>query len=117
MFAVVKVLLCSDCRVGEDKAGSLEVTTLPEPGSILLEQWTVSVLPQASREPNGMDALSLLQAVRFDPFFFDPGHLYNLPHSILLSANMSVTPTVRFASIGHLWRSIQRIAVVHISFL
>ena len=69
MLAVVKVLLCSDCRVGEDKAGSLEVTTLPEPGSILLEQWTVSVLPQASREPNGMDALSLLQAVRFDPFF------------------------------------------------
>jgi hypothetical protein len=41
----VQVLLCSDCRVGRAKAGSLEVTTVPEPGSILLEQWTVAILP------------------------------------------------------------------------
>ena len=46
------MLLCSDCRVGRAKAGSLEVTTVPEPGSILLEQWTVSVLPAAVSRDN-----------------------------------------------------------------
>ena len=48
--------------MGRAKAGSLEVTTLPEPGSILLEQWTVSVLPHSALP--GTDSLSLLQAVR-----------------------------------------------------
>ena len=54
------MLLCSDCRVGRATAGSLEVTTLPEPGSILLEQWTVSILA-ATQAAGGMDSLSLLQ--------------------------------------------------------
>ena len=39
----IEVLLCSDCRVGRQKANSFEYSTIPEPGSILLEQWTVSI--------------------------------------------------------------------------
>ena len=39
----IEVLLCSDCRVGRQKASSVEYSTIPEPGSILLEQWTVSI--------------------------------------------------------------------------
>ena len=39
----IEVLLCSDCRLGEQKARSVEFSTIPEPGSILLEQWTVAV--------------------------------------------------------------------------
>merc|ERR1712020_416095 len=39
----IEVLLCSDCRVGQQKANSVEYSTIPEPGSILLEQWTVSI--------------------------------------------------------------------------
>ena len=39
----IEVLLCSDCRVGRQKANSVEYSTIPEPGSILLEQWTVSI--------------------------------------------------------------------------
>jgi hypothetical protein len=39
----IEVLLCSDCRLGTQKARSVEFSTIPEPGSILLEQWTVSV--------------------------------------------------------------------------
>ena len=56
-------MLCSDCVVARAKARSLEVTTVPEPGSILLEQWTVAV---TSRAPSSghMTGLSLLQAVR-----------------------------------------------------
>ena len=39
----IEVLLCSDCRLGAQKARSVEFSTIPEPGSILIEQWTVSV--------------------------------------------------------------------------
>ena len=39
----IEVLLCSDCRISKQKAKSIEYSTIPEPGSILLEQWTVSV--------------------------------------------------------------------------
>jgi len=59
----IEILMCSDCRVGQAKAHSLEVTTVPEPGSILLEQWTVAVQP-AARGAVQMNSLSLLQAVR-----------------------------------------------------
>lgn len=77
----IEVLLCSDCRVGRDKAGSLEVTTLPEPGSILLEQWTISILSgraACGSSPHGsMDALSLLQAVRSYLHFSQLSAWYN----------------------------------------
>jgi len=59
----IEILMCSDCGVGQAKAHSLEVTTVPEPGSILLEQWTVAVQP-AARGSVQMSSLSLLQAVR-----------------------------------------------------
>lgn len=39
----IEVLLCSDCRVSQQKVRSIEFSTIPEPGSILLEQWTVSI--------------------------------------------------------------------------
>lgn len=55
--------MCSDCGVGKAKAHSLEVTTIPEPGSILLEQWTISIHPLAKGSVQ-MNSLSLLQAVR-----------------------------------------------------
>ena len=59
----IEILLCSDCGVGRAKARSLEVTTVPEPGSILLEQWTVAVTGGAPSSGH-MTGLSLLQAVR-----------------------------------------------------
>eukprot|EP00092_Neocalanus_flemingeri_P012089 GFUD01013033.1.p1 GENE.GFUD01013033.1~~GFUD01013033.1.p1 ORF type:complete len:1150 (+),score=174.33 GFUD01013033.1:469-3918(+) len=59
----IEILLCSDCRVGQAKSHSLEVTTVPEPGSILLEQWTVAVQPTVHGAVQ-MNSLSLLQAVR-----------------------------------------------------
>jgi hypothetical protein len=34
----VEVLLCPDCRLGKQKARSVEFSTIPEPGSLLLEQ-------------------------------------------------------------------------------
>ena len=39
----IEVLLCSNCRVSQQKVRSIEFSTIPEPGSILLEQWTVSI--------------------------------------------------------------------------
>jgi len=59
----IEILMCSDCGVGQAKAQSLEVTTNPEPGSILLEQWTVAIQPSVSGAVQ-MNSLSLLQAVR-----------------------------------------------------
>ena len=69
-----------DCRVGRQKASSVEYSTIPEPGSILLEQWTVSMsyensddecnnsfyntLPAAVSPPYQISSRSLLQAVR-----------------------------------------------------
>jgi len=59
----IEILMCSDCGVGQAKARSIEVTTVPEPGSILLEQWTVAVQP-AGHGAAQINCLSLLQAVR-----------------------------------------------------
>ena len=39
----IEVLLCSTCRVSQQKVRSVEFSTIPEPGSILLEQWTVAI--------------------------------------------------------------------------
>ena len=47
----IEVLLCPDCRGagagggggGKQRRSMVEFSTVPEPGSILLEQWTVSV--------------------------------------------------------------------------
>ena len=50
--------------MGRAKARSLEVTTVPEPGSILLEQWTVAVTGGGAPSSGHMTGLSLLQAVR-----------------------------------------------------
>ena len=55
--------MCSNCGVGQAKAGSIEVTTVPEPASILLEQWTVAVQPLVQGAVE-MNSLPLLQAVR-----------------------------------------------------
>ena len=53
-----------ECRT-EPARSSLAVTTMAEPGSLLLEQWTVAVLPapNSSSAPL-MTSLALLQAVR-----------------------------------------------------
>ena len=39
----IEVLLSPECRRGRQKVRSVDFSTLPEPGSILLEQWTVAV--------------------------------------------------------------------------
>ena len=69
-----------DCRVGTQKANSVEFSTVPEPGSILLEQWTVSMTYEGGAGNSGLEGAgegetlvsppyqissrSLLQAVR-----------------------------------------------------
>merc|ERR1719510_855431 len=76
----IEVLLCSDCRVGQQQANSVEYSTIPEPGSILLEQWTVSIsnnlrrkeqkttsnsaLSLSNADQNAITARGLFQAVR-----------------------------------------------------
>ena len=76
----IEVLLCSDCRVGKQKANSVEYSTIPEPGSILLEQWTVSIsnnfkvkehksniagnVTSSNNDQNTITARGLFQAVR-----------------------------------------------------
>ena len=76
----IEVLLCSDCRVSKQKANSVEYSTIPEPGSILLEQWTVSISNNLMRkdaksasssnvvpsnsEQGSISARGLFQAVR-----------------------------------------------------
>ena len=73
----IEVLLCSDCRVSKQKANSVEYSTIPEPGSILLEQWTISIsnnlmrkdpkfgnAGQTNIEQSAITARGLFQAVR-----------------------------------------------------
>ena len=76
----IEVLLCSNCRVGKQKANSVEYSTIPEPGSILLEQWTVSIsnnfkakehksniagtATSSNSDQNTITARGLFQAVR-----------------------------------------------------
>ena len=61
----IEVLICSDCRVGRQKASSVEFSTIPEPGSILLEQWTVSLCSAAPSQSSPIiSSRSLFQAVR-----------------------------------------------------
>ena len=52
-----------ECRT-EPVRSSLAVTTMAEPGSLLLEQWTVAVLPASASSGSLMTSLALLQAVR-----------------------------------------------------
>ena len=62
----IEVLLCSNCRVSQQKVRSVEFSTIPEPGSILLEQWTVSIQTK-SKSLRGQHLISshgLFQAVR-----------------------------------------------------
>ena len=62
----IEVLLCSNCRVSQQKVRSVEFSTIPEPGSILLEQWTVSVQSQSliNSEESLISSHGLFQAVR-----------------------------------------------------
>lgn len=57
----IEVLLCPDCCYGNEKSG--EATAGPEPNFILLEQWTVQMLPRRAPESN-ISARALMQAVR-----------------------------------------------------
>ncbi|XP_059078940.1 atos homolog protein A-like isoform X2 [Tigriopus californicus] len=59
----IELLLCSNCRIGRQKATSIEYSTIPEPGSILLEQWIVSVQFVKSNE-SYITSRGLFQAVR-----------------------------------------------------
>lgn len=59
----VEVLMSPECRT-EPVRSSLAVTTTAEPGSLLLEQWTVAVLPASTSSGSLMTSLALLQAVR-----------------------------------------------------
>jgi len=58
----VEVLMSPECP-GTLRAG-LAVTSVPEPGTVLLEQWTVAVLPANLSSGPLMTSLALLQAVR-----------------------------------------------------
>ena len=61
----IEVLLCSNCRVSQQKVRSVEFSTIPEPGSILMEQWTVSVQSQSCQSPESLiSSHGLFQAVR-----------------------------------------------------
>ena len=62
----IEVLLCSNCRVSQQKVRSVEFSTIPEPGSILLEQWTVSIQNQSPlhSEEHLISSHGLFQAVR-----------------------------------------------------
>lgn len=59
----IEVLLCSNCRVSQQKVRSVEFSTIPEPGSILLEQWTVSIV-NSSNPSHLISSQGLFQAVR-----------------------------------------------------
>ena len=59
----IEVLMSPECRT-EPVRSSLAVTTMAEPGSLLLEQWTVAVLPASTSSGSLMTSLALLQAVR-----------------------------------------------------
>ncbi|CAG7816618.1 unnamed protein product [Allacma fusca] len=62
----IEVLLCSDCECGKDKATSGEVSPLPDPAYVLLEQWTVTASTKrgAPESPRSAVGRNLLQAVR-----------------------------------------------------
>ena len=62
----IEVLLCSNCRVSQQKVRSVEFSTIPEPGSILLEQWTVSIQTKSKslRGQHLITSHGLFQAVR-----------------------------------------------------
>ena len=62
----IEVLLCSNCRVSQQKIRSVEFSTVPEPGSILLEQWTVSIQNKNRTAPpqHLITGHGLFQAVR-----------------------------------------------------
>ncbi len=65
----IEVLLCPDCRRGRNNARSVEFSTIPEPGSVLLEQWTVSISASSARssaQQRGpvLSSRGLFQAVR-----------------------------------------------------
>ena len=62
----IEVLLCSNCRVSQQKVRSVEFSTIPEPGSILLEQWTVSIQTKRKslRGQHLITSHGLFQAVR-----------------------------------------------------
>lgn len=97
------MLLCSDCGVGQQKARSVEVTTVPEPGSILIEQWTIamcSVTPGCPASYPQMDSLSLLQAVRSYLHFSQLSAWYSktagaMPRNVLIRITI---PGEEFAS-------------------
>lgn len=59
----IEVLLCPNCRVSQQKVSSVELSTIPEPGSILLEQWTVSVKTSHASQ-HLISSQGLFQAVR-----------------------------------------------------
>lgn len=95
----IEVLLCSDCGVGQQKARSVEVTTVPEPGSILIEQWTIAMCCLSS-DGGQMDSLSLLQAVRSYLHFSQLSAWYSktagaLPRNVLIRITI---PGEEFAS-------------------
>ena len=62
----IEILLCPDCRRSRKNARSIEFSTIPEPGSILLEQWTVAVKSGQKRNGAGgvIASKGLFQAVR-----------------------------------------------------
>lgn len=75
----IEVLLCSDCRTSGNASASdassdpltsrrgssksVEYTAVPEPGSVLLEQWTVAMQPMKPGE-SYINSRGLFQAVR-----------------------------------------------------
>ena len=91
-----------ECRT-EPVRSSLAVTTTAEPGSLLLEQWTVAVLPASTSSGSLMTSLALLQAVRsylhFSQVTFQHDHI-NRTISDPLSPQNSSRPGIPRAMVA-----------------
>nr|CAD7579251.1 unnamed protein product [Timema californicum] len=60
----IEVLLCPDCPCGAQRAQCTEVSNMPAPSDILLEQWLVTAVTNRLPESPQMTVRGLFQAVR-----------------------------------------------------
>lgn len=67
----IEVLLSADCPCAAEKCSPSDISPMPDPHSILLEQWTISGHVKRVHEPlivgnlgGGVDGRSLLQVIR-----------------------------------------------------
>ncbi|XP_063237686.1 atos homolog protein A isoform X2 [Bacillus rossius redtenbacheri] len=60
----IEVLLCPDCPCGAQKSQSPEVSNIPSPTDLLLEQWMITMVSRKHLEQPQVPARGLFQAVR-----------------------------------------------------